>query len=333
MATIDSVETKKGTKYRARVRLKDVVRTKTFERHADAKAWATKMESLINDGVQGNAGRNVIFADLIEKYIQEVAPSKRGAEKEIYRLNRLKKSTLANLVIDELRPVDFANWRDARLKEVSGASVRRELETISSICNVATKDWSLMRENPVLKITRPKQERPRSRRPTQDEIEKILYALHYTEDGTVEMTSQRIGVAVLFAIETAMRSGEILGLEWKDVDLVKRTAHLDITKNGSSRTVPLSKRAVELLEKLKNIHPERVFDVDDGTRDALFRRAVLSQEIKDLHFHDLRREALTRMAKKVDVMTLAKISGHKDVRILLNTYYNPDISSVADLLD
>ena len=114
-------------------------------------------------------------------------------------------------------------------------------------------------------------------------------------------------------------------MEWKDVDLVKRTAHLDITKNGSSRTVPLSKRAVELLEKLKNIHPERVFDVDDGTRDALFRRAVLSQEIKDLHFHDLRREALTRMAKKVDVMTLAKISGHKDVRILLNTYYNPDI--------
>ena len=114
---------------------------------------------------------------------------------------------------------------------------------------------------------------------------------------------------------------------------MKRTAHLDITKNGSSRTVPLSKRAVELLEKLKNIHPERVFDVDDGTRDALFRRAVLSQEIKDLHFHDLRREALTRMAKKVDVMTLAKISGHKDVRILLNTYYNPDISSVADLLD
>ena len=89
-------------------------------------------------------------------------------------------------------------------------------------------------------------------------------------------------------------------MEWKDVDLVKRTAHLDITKNGSSRTVPLSKRAVELLEKLKNIHPERVFDVDDGTRDALFRRAVLSQEIKDLHFHDLRREALTRMAKKVD---------------------------------
>ena len=206
MATIDSVETKKGTKYRARVRLKDVVRTKTFERHADAKAWATKMESLINDGVQGNAGRNVIFADLIEKYIQEVAPSKRGAEKEIYRLNRLKKSSLANLVIDELRPVDFANWRDARLKEVSGASVRRELETISSICNVATKDWSLMRENPVLKITRPKHERPRSRRPTQDEIEKILYALHYTEDGTVEMTSQRIGVAVLFAIETAMRA-------------------------------------------------------------------------------------------------------------------------------
>lgn len=329
MASIDNI----NGKFRARVRFKGITRTKTFLRHADAKAWAIKMESLINDGLQGNAGRNVLFSDLLTKYIAEIVPGKRGAREETYRLNRILAAPLAKLIVDEIQPSDFANWRDNRLTEVSPASVRRELETLSSVCNVAVKEWGIMRENPVLKISRPKPTKSRSRRPTAEEIEKILFALHYSEDCSFSMVSQRVAAATLFAIETGMRSGEMLNLTWPDINFEQRTAYLDMTKNGSSRTVPLSKRAVKILQKLRKINETSVFAVESSTRDTLFRKAVTSQGIEDLHFHDLRREALTRMAKKVDVMTLAKISGHKDIRVLMNTYYAPSMSAIADLLD
>ena len=148
-----------------------------------------------------------------------------------------------------------------------------------------------------------------------------------------ELVTQRVALALLFAIETAMRAGEICGLTWNDIYLTKRIAHLPITKNGSSRDVPLSKRAIEIIEKLKGIDEKSVFNVDAKTLDVLFRRARDKCEIEDLHFHDTRREALTRMSKKVPVEMLAKISGHKDLRILLNVYYRPEMSDIASMLD
>ena len=130
-----------------------------------------------------------------------------------------------------------------------------------------------------------------------------------------------------------MRAGEICSLKWADIDFARRLAHLPITKNGDSRNVPLSRRALEIIRQLEGIDADSVFALGASTLDVLFRRARDNCGITDLHFHDSRREALTRMAKKVPVETLAKISGHRDLRILLNVYYNPDMAEVADLLD
>lgn len=329
MATIDVI----NGKYRARVRLKGITRTKTFSRHADAKSWATKTESLINDGAQGNAARNIVFGDLLQRYVSEVTPNKRGSRSETYRINRIIKSDIAKVIVQELFAKNFATWRDNRLKEVSADSVRRELETMSAVCNIAMKEWGLLTDNPVLKITRPKISKARSRRPSEKEITDICLALGYEYGDKPTAISARIGVIVLFAIETAMRSGEICGLSWCDIDVNRRVAHLSMTKNGSSRDVPLSKKALALLDSVRGLDKDSVFVVDDATRDTIFRRARDSMGIHDLHFHDLRREALSRMASKVGVMDLAKISGHKDIRILQNTYYAPDIGSLASLLD
>ena len=191
-----------------------------------------------------------------------------------------------------------------------------------------------MNDNPVLKISKPKPTKARTRRPTEQEIEELCKAMLLTEDTKKpELVTQRVALALLFAIETAMRAGEICGLTWNDMYLTKRIAHLPITKNGSSRDVPLSKRAIEIIEKLKGIDEKSVFNVDAKTLDVLFRRARDKCEIEDLHFHDTRREALTRMSKKVPVEMLAKISGHKDLRILLNVYYRPEMSDIASMLD
>ena len=107
-----------------------------------------------------------------------------------------------------------------------------------------------------------------------------------------------------------------------------------MTKNGYSRDVPLSSKAIELLRKLEEIKIESkpVFQLTSGTLDNYFRQLKAKLFIQDLHFHDTRREALTRLAAKVDVMTLAKISGHRDLSILQNTYYAPDMKRVANLL-
>lgn len=329
MATI----IQRGNKWRVQIRLKGVSRSATFERRSDAKAWAARVESQIMDNIQGNAPRHTTFGDIAARYLAEETPKKRGSKFEAYRINRALQTPLANIPLDRLRPADFAEWRDHRLTEISSGSVNRELSTLSAICEHALKEWGLLRENPVHKISRPSKGKARTRRPSESEVQKICEALLYNPESRPELVSQRVAVAFLFAIETAMRAGEICSLTWDNVDFTRRIAHLPMTKNGDSRDVPLSKKAIELLEKLQGIDDKSVFNTTTQTLDVLFRRAREKCEINDLHFHDSRREALTRMAGKVPVEVLAKISGHRDLRILLNVYYRPDMADIATLLD
>jgi integrase len=78
---------------------------------------------------------------------------------------------------------------------------------------------------------------------------------------------------------------------------------------------------------------DRLFSVSSASLDALFRKATTNLQINNLHFHDARADALTRFAKKVDVLTLAKISGHKDISILSNVYYRTTATEIAGKLD
>nr|DAR81647.1 MAG TPA: Integrase [Bacteriophage sp.] len=329
MATI----TNRDGKYRVQIRLCGVSKSKTFTRLTDAKAWASKIESEIRDGINGNAGRHFVFWDLLDRYAAEISPTKRGSQSEIYRINRAKNTDVAKIKLDDLKPSDFAKWRDTRLTQVSSSSVSRELSTLSAVCEYAMKEWGLLKDNPVKKIKKPPSAKERTRRPTQKEIDDICEALLYDPNTPPTLTYQRVAMAFLFAIETAMRAGEICSLTWENIHFERRIAHLPITKNGHSRDVPLSSRAIALLNQLKGIDELSVFALNAQSLDVIFRRVRDRLGIKDLHFHDSRREALTRLSKKVPVETLAKISGHRDLSILLNVYYRPDMAEIADLLD
>lgn len=324
---------KRGQKFTARVRLKGKEITKTFSSKAEAREWAAQAESDINNRRLGLTPKNITVGDLIRRYLQEVTPSKRGSRSETLRLNRVLKTDLANVLASELMPVHIAQWRDDRLKQVQSPSVARELTTISSVFKYAMKEWNLINDNPVTKITRPPSNKPRTRRPTEEEINRICMWCMYDEDTPPKLTMQRVALAFLFAIETAMRANELCSLVWDDIDFSRRVAHLEVTKNGYSRDVPLSKKAIKLLYQLQSVNLFSVFNLGADSLSTLFRRARDSCGISDLHFHDSRREALTRMSKKVNVMDLAKISGHRDIKILLNTYYAPDAANLADLLD
>jgi integrase len=324
---------KRGDKYTARVRLKGKEVTKTFSTKAEAREWAVQTESDINSRRLGLTPKNITVGDLIRRYLLEVTPLKRGHRNEHIRLNLVLKTDLANVLVSELMPTHIAQWRDDRLKKVQSPSVARELTTISSVLNHAMKEWGLIYDNPARKIKRPQGNKARTRRPTDDEINRICLWCHYDGDTPPKLKKQRVALAFLFAIETAMRAGELCGLEWEDIDFNRRVAHLEMTKNGYSRDVPLSKAAIKLLHQLEQVNLPTVFDLDPDSLSTTFRRACRVCGISDLHFHDSRREALTRMSKKVNVMDLAKISGHRDIKILLNTYYAPDAANLADLLD
>ena len=332
MATIR----KRGESWRVEIAKKGIRKSATFSTKTEATKWALFIESQIDAGEYSSVPK-MTFAELIDKYVEEVIPSKGGARSEALRLNRIAKTPLGAVLLEELSKADFEKWQEKRLTEVSVLSVLRERVSLSAVVTQAIK-WEYLKNNLLSLVEKPQEPPPRTRRYSQEEIDRLLFVSGFDFEKPSETMISRVGASVLFAIETAMRAGEICNLTWEDVNFEKSTAFLPKTKNGFARTIPLSSMAVKILKHLESVKNEgnpTVFQVKSGSHDTIFRKmkelAGLADE--DLHFHDTRREALSHLAKKVDVMMLAKISGHRDIKILLNTYYAPDMSDVAGLLD
>lgn len=324
--------TKRGKKHLARVRKNGIEQSKTFETKAQAVAWAASVETEINQGRLGIVPDKTV-KQLVERYMEEVLPLKKGERPERHRLNRLLDDDLAKVKLAVVNQSHISAWRDRRLKEVGAASVLREWNSISAIFTVAQREWKWVLEHPMRGVSKPKDPPPRTRRISEDEIDRLMLAFGYEYDQKPDTQMARLGAALLFAIETAMRAGEICSLTWGHVHLERRVVHLPKTKNGHARDVPLSLEAVRLLKQLDVAESGSVFQLNAESLSVLFGKARKRALIDDLHFHDSRREALTRMASKVDVLTLAKISGHRDLSILKDVYYTPDIGEIASKLD
>jgi integrase len=196
-------------------------------------------------------------------------------------------------------------------------------------------------ENPVASIRRPPPSKARERRLDADEEVRLLKALddHSGESEREDGKRYRHGTrnpwikpVVLLALETAMRRGELLSLQWENVDLARRVAHLPKTKNGDARNVPLSSRAVAVLQALPRSIDGRVFPVEDYMIREAWKQACKRAGIEDLRFHDLRHEATSRLAEKLpNVVELSAVTGHKDLR-MLKRYYHPRAEDLAKKL-
>ena len=115
-----------------------------------------------------------------------------------------------------------------------------------------------------------------------------------------------------------MRRGELLGLRWEHINLNRRTCHLLITKNGSSRNILLSNCAVETLSNLPHNLLGVVFSLSPVALRGLWGRACKRARVSELRFYNLRHEATSRFFEKgLNVMEVASITGHKDLRMLL----------------
>ena len=315
--------------WQARVRKANQTLTKTFINKADAEKWAKQVEVELDKGSFINLAlaERTTFAEIIERYITEVLPTMRGGKADYIRLKALARRPIAKLNMVALNPQRIAQFRDERLKEIAPATVIRELAYVSSIINHARREWGINITNPVFMIKKPVGPQGRSR--TLDDVEtiRLLNALKPTGRKSIWMQP-----LVQLALETAMRRGELLGLRWDHIDIPRRTAYLELTKNGDSRTVPLSTKAIEVLKSMPRSIDGRVFPINHAAVSANFDRARKRAEIEGIRFHDLRRTAITMLAHKLpNLVELSAVSGHKSLA-MLKRYYHPNPELLAEKL-
>jgi integrase len=321
---------KRGARWFAQVRKQGISKSKTFSRKLEAVEWASALEREL-ESTGGRFRERLTMRSLMEDYVRDVAPGKRTAYFEHKCIARFQECDFAQLDVSAVTTDDIGRYRDAVLKTCTPATAIRYMTVLSSIFEYARRDRSLIQTNPVRDARKPKQSPHRERLPTEYEIERLLTCFGYEYTQKVYTNSQQVAVALLLSVETAMRAGELLGLTWCHVDTIKRVAHLPRTKNGTSRDVPLSTEALRLIKQLEGLDALRLFTITECVRDCEFRRARKIAGIVDLHFHDSRALALTRLSKQLDVLELARMVGHRDPRSLM-IYYRESAENIAKKL-
>ena len=297
----------------------------TFRTKSEAAQWALQREAELT----GARLPDKTLDDALVRYAAEKAPKLGGARWAANKIKNLRAFPLAKKPLAAIKQKpDLTGWRDDRGVDVAPATVNRELNLLRSVFEAAI-DWGWLTLNPMARLKRPKNPPSRKRRISQTEIDAVCKGLGYVT-GSPETLSQRVALAFLFAIETAMRGGEIIGLQWADVG--ELSVHLPKTKNGDARNVPLSRRAREILALLEVTDDDPVFGITDAQKDALFRAGRRRARLENIHFHDARAEAIFRLSKKLDVLELSVAVGHRNLSSL-KLYYATTADELAAKLD
>ncbi len=291
---------------------------KSFVSKTDAKLWALSTESKIR---RDDLGISKIiypkFKDLALRYIKEVSPYKKSFIKERYIILALLNESWSKDSINKITPAVISKYRDKYLTKVSGSSVNRTLDVLSTIFTTCKKEWGYPIANPILSIRRPKKAEPRDRRFNEDELNKLIKG---------NKTSPLLRDIIQIALETAMRQGEILRIKPKHIN--GNTLFIPIAKT-KPRTIPLTLKAVSLLN-----NAELPFNITCNALSKQFKKLCDYYGIEDAHFHDLRKQSLTNfmLDKKLSVAETMMIAGHSDPRMLLRTYNNLKVEDVAKKL-
>ena len=321
-----SIRERSGT-WQARVRRKGYpAEVKSFATRTEAQKWARHMETSMDAGgyrSRGNADE-MLLSDVLQRYSDEVSPSKRGHLDEVIRIKALKRSKMAAFSLEKLTPTVVASFRDERLRRVQAGAVIRDLSLLSSVINHARREWGAGIDNPCLLVKKPAAPVGRTRVLAADEEERLLEAA-----APIGRRNPELLPIVQLALMTAMRRGELLALKWTHIDLAAQTAYLPTSKNGQPRMVPLSRAAVAVLASLPMKDSASVFSISAQTLAAAFKRATRKASIAGLRFHDLRHTATSRMANKLpNVIELAAVTGHQSLQ-MLKRYYHPSAEVLA----
>jgi len=306
---------KRGKKWQAIVRKKGyAAQTRTFVKKSDAVEWAQKV-ALTSISLQQHQADTLLssltLGDLLQRYVEDETPKKKGALSESYRIKNILRRPIAKVSLSELSTGLFAAYRDKRLTEVGPQGVIHELNCMSVVLRTAKIDWDVPLSVIHLdSIRRPKMPAARTRRLENGEYDAL-------RESAVSGQSPYVWAVISFAVETAMRQGEIRNLEWNDISFDRRIARLKMTKNGTERFVPLTLKAIQILHEQKSQELSSPFPYTVGAVRNAWDKTLARAGIVDLRLHDLRHEGISRFFELgLSVPEVAVISGHKDFRML-----------------
>lgn len=292
----------------------------TFDTRKDAEKWVRAIEREMDTGTfipRGGAMRTTIRM-LGERYLAERAALMKGERQERQRVNKVIEK-FGDFNLSAVTAAMVSNWRDELAAKLKPQTVQHYISTLGRMYKTAAIDFGipLPLGNPVGSVRKPtvKNERDRILSPAE---EKALF------EALEKSRGKHLENIVRIALETAMRRSEILSLRWENVDLKRQLAYLEDTKNGDSRTVPLSSRAAVVLKALPRPRDGGpIFETSQTAVTEGFQRAAARAGLIDFRFHDLRHCAVSRLASKLSMHELAKVAGHRSPRSVMR-YYKED---------
>lgn len=301
--------TRHGEKWRAHVYRNGMRQTKVFDTQREAKLWAAKTELKLN--ALRRSGET--FGQAVTLYGETRTVRKASQDWERNALARLLEQ-IGDVPMDTLTQPRIAKWRDERLKSVSASTVVREANLLRALLRVAWMEWHWIDHDPFQGVKLPKENAARKSVWTWPLIRRVLRS---RRDGKTGETVRAFHIA----LHTGLRLQEVLTGTY---DARRRVLVLPRTKAGEEQEAPVTPRAARILPRLMT-----PFTVEPNEASVLFGKLCRQLLIEGLTFHDARATALTLLARRMDVMTLARISRHKDLRILLNTYYRETAEQIA----
>ncbi|MFA7496278.1 MAG: site-specific integrase [Acidithiobacillus sp.] len=299
--------------------------TKTFRTQEDAEAWHNKTLSEMQRGLwrDSTEAEHTSLGEALERYLKEETPQKRGARQEASRIQAMLLWPEMEQSMASIRGATVRAMLERLLKSGNApATVARFRAILSHLFNVARKEWGMETlQNPVNATRPPRVANARERRLEDDEQARLLQACRQVNPELEQITR--------FALETAMRQGEILEMRWEHVSFSAHTVRIprENAKNGESRTIPLTKTAEQILSAVPRRIDGRVWSYTGGGFRASWNKARHRAEILDLRFHDLRHEAISRLFEKtvLEIMEIRSITGHKTLQMLSRyTHLRPD---------
>ena len=308
-----SIRKRGDRQWEARIRRKGYpVTCKTFDTKFEAEAWSRDVESEMDKGIftTRKEAESVTLKELLQRYLDEYVPALASPKREANRVKALQNRSLSMRIVATIRGQDITNFiRERQSEGVGGNTIRLDLAVLSRVFNLAISSWGLESiRNPVEKVSKPKVAKGRTRRLEEGEFESLL--MH---------APTPFKLILQFAVESAMRREEIASIEWKDVNFERRTVYLPKTKNSEERTVPLSPAALDILTEAKAIQKNsKVFAMSADAITQAMEQARKLATIENLHFHDLRHEATSRLFEHtdLDVMEIRAITGHRNLQML-----------------
>lgn len=319
---------KRGNRWYIEVRERGYYESSTHRTKRQAEIWR---DQVLRDLDENRPRGAHTLTEAMRRYANEVSSGKGGWRREQIMFARFERDMpYASDPIDAIRPAQIADWRDRRLTEIKPSSVRRELVALTSCMEHVRREWGWLSTNPCRDVKKPSAGHSRNQTISDAQRDALFEYAGYRR-GVPPITQRQLICAALdLALETAMRAGEIRGLKGPHIHLAERYVHLPTSKTGRARDVPLSKKAVAILESLDCNEP---FSISGSQLDANFRKLKRLCGLQgEFTFHDSRATAITRLARKLPIEALARVSGHTDMRSLQG-YYREHASNLATMLD